>query len=256
MKRALGYLALGLGTYLVALLATFPAARAYALAHAYLPPQLAQLAVGPGGIEGTVWTGRVRDLRLDGLAFGELRWRLAPWSLFLGRLDGRLAGRLADGNLESGVDLARDGSVSLHELQGRLPADTLTRRLSGLPVAAAGTLNFGISELVLRGDRLQRLEGPVVWSGARLVAPVALDLGALKVDFHTGDDGRIGGRLEDGGGPLALAGSVSLEADGRYRVDARLGTRPGASKGLRQALARLGPADAHGRVRLRFQGRL
>lgn len=169
-----------------------------ALPHLPPPPGLAAAAV-----EGSLWRGRLRDARWHGAALGDLRLGLSPLPLLSGRQMLRLrAGEarlsLSDGRLR-GIDDAH-GVLALPSLQGlRLRAWLEDARML---FDARGCRDAGGRvriELALPGDAV----APVVLAGT----PAC--------------DGRRGTLVllpEDTSGPLLPEATLTIGADGRYRV--------------------------------------
>lgn len=235
MKRRLAALVgLGLGTWLIALVATVPAAWALAL----LEPH----GVEPAGVSGTVWDGRAQLLALDrGPRLRSVEWEVVSWRLLTGRLaadvglelagaraEGRLA-RTLDGRVEA-IGIAVRGGVEglagmVAERVGRSP-----------PAALDGHLRARIDRAVVADDRLRTVAGRFEWSDAAITAPVEIALGTVRGRLAPADDShRL--RVDGSGGAVAIDGVVAIDADGGYRADLRLEPTPAAPPGLAELLA-------------------
>ena len=83
MKRVVRLAALGVGAYLLILIATFPAARI----SASLEDQVADLAMN--GVSGSVLSGQAVQVVYQGLDLGTVHWQFRPLLLLLGRLEYR-----------------------------------------------------------------------------------------------------------------------------------------------------------------------
>lgn len=195
---------------------------------------------------GSVWNGRCAGLSLRGSRSGDLSWVLRSPSLRSWRLPVQFAWQRGDSSIEGVLSIAFAGvetlhisraDVSLQTLRDALPADLALRAVAGL----AGRLQGNGVELRLQSARLQGVQGRLTLRNTRL-----LRLDAVLGDFAAELQGNRG-RFTDLGGPLQLAGELRLEADGRYRVDAKVEARAPA---LRQALGLVKPAE------LAIEGRL
>lgn len=253
MKRPLLYALLGLGAYLITLLASFPAVLAYRWAGPWLDKSPITLAA----VEGRVWEGRAGMLSYQKRPLGRVSWSLSPSALLLGQLSLSWKLDLEEGTVQGEASLARDGELVLHELKGRLPAAQLTALYPIPMVSIDGLVALRLDEVLIQGGQLLRARGQLGWHQAAITAPQALGLGdlLLTLDERKGEGG-IRGLLQDQGGPLQAEGEVLLEPNGRYHINGRLAAREGRQSALARALAMLGRADAGGWVNLKFTGKL
>jgi general secretion pathway protein N len=224
-------LALGLGVYLAFTAVSFPASVAYRW---FAPPALALAS-----IEGTIWRGSAAYGGIEGLAFSGLRWQLHPAALLRGRVSLTAELRLADGNMRANLTASGNGIeltdvrattdlqafrdwLSLGDVRGRMSASLDTLDLvDGWPVAASG--NVRIADLAIP---------PVVPVSGVTIIP----LGNFAADVAPAHDPGISAVLSDEGGPLELAGSVTLSPGGAYVLDARIKPRAGAPDVLVEGL--------------------
>ncbi len=231
MPNRYAWIALGLGAYIAFALSTFPAAAAYRW---FAPPEL-RLA----GVEGTVWSGRAALASAGDFPMRDLRWNIDAPPLLLGRVVGRARAALAEGFVETEVTVFPRGEIELRNLK-------MSTSLASLATAAPigdvrGQLAATFERIALRDGwpveaigqaRLARLSAPAFGPGGR-GAPVPL--GDYELTFVESDEG-IAASLRDTGGPLEVAGRVTLDAMRRYRVEAAVAPRAGASPELVRAL--------------------
>lgn len=256
MKRFLRYSLVGLACYLAFLVVLFPAAQAYRFAAEPLQKALPQLELG--GLEGSVWNGRVDALVYRKAWLGEVHWQLSPLSLLLGKAQLKTLLQSREGYLQSRIRTPLGGGdIEMAEIEGRLPINELTRFVPYLPVVLGGLVSFDLPGLALSAEgRLLAAEGTVIWNQAAVRAPQALDFGDLQLVLHTEEQGRIVGEISDRGGPLKVEGTLELEPDGRYRVEAGVVAAADAPAPLKQSLGLLGRPDAQGRYRLNYNGKM
>jgi hypothetical protein len=77
------------------------------------------------------------------------------------------------------------------------------------------------------------------------------------VTFVPAAEREVAAQFADEGGPLAVTGTVRLDAARAYTFDALIAPRPGADESLVQGLAIMtGEPDAQGRRRLTLTGTL
>lgn len=240
MKRLVLALA-ALGVVAFALLAWTPAA--------LVLPRLVPSALSLQDVRGTLWHGQAGQVYWHGQALGTLAWDAAPAALLRGGFEVRL--RLA-GPLPATARL-RQGLAGSHFEQVRLdlPAHWLDGALATPALQPRGRIEVSLARARFGKGRWQALDGQAHWRAAALTGVAAAGLGDLRADFALVAPGRLEGRLQDEGGPLALDGRFDVDAAG-YRVQARLRARDPA---LQPALQWLGQAAGEGR-QLELQGPL
>jgi general secretion pathway protein N len=246
------WLALGVGAYLAFTLAALPAGTAIRW---FAPP-----GVVLSGIQGTVWSGAAAGAVAGGLNLQDLRWRVRPWSLLLGRLSGSLEARLADGFVNTDV-VASARRVQFSNLRGgaSLPALASVLPVGGMRGQASAQLSAfeitnGWPSRVVGELKVAGLEvAPLVPGGSRGLLP----LGDYTVTFGEAPQGSLAARFVDNGGPLEVSGSVTLGASREYMLDALVEPRAGAPEQLVEGLKFMtSEPDPEGRRRLTLTGSL
>ncbi len=248
-------LAVGAITYLVVLIALFPAGHAVGLIAPRLAP--AGLSLAAHGITGTVWSGSAETVSVNGTYAGQVEWRLRLLSLITGRVGIDWQARLGDeGHAAGRSRIAPDGTMTIQGLEATVTAEAAYARFPYLPVVPTGELTLSLSELRIEQGRPTGATGQVAWSEAGLSAPQPLRFGELRLALETSPQGEIIGRFADGGGPLQTEGTVTLSPEGQYRLDLLLTPAPDAENSLKQGLMLVGRPDARGRARLQLNGQI
>jgi len=245
----------GLLAYLVALVLTFPAERAYAHWQA---SESANKSIALSGITGSVWSGKAAMAMIQAQPLEKLEWTLRPWSLLFGQVGLSWRFQLSESGKATGyaqatTALGLDGSIAFESLEARLPASMIARIAKASALRPIGTVNLNLHDVLWDGKTLRSVDGRVVWSGAgiSLLKPIAL--GDQSITLETVDD-VVKGVLSDGGGPLALGGLVTVDAEGKYEFSGSLAARNAPD--LERALRSLGRVGADGRVKLKRSGTL
>ncbi len=253
MRLPLGWIFAGAGAFALALVATLPASQALPRAATLL--QARGIAVSASGIDGTVWSGRLAEARVAGLSLGASEWSLSPWRLLLGEAGVDFRTRPAGGALSGRARLGTD-HVALSGMEGDLPAGVLLQGVSlPLPVEVDGKVTLRIEQLDWRAGQFEAAAGTLLWRQAAIVSPTPVRLGDLRVALAPGPNGTLIGKLSDGGGPLGIAGDLTL-GKGSYRLDATLTARADAEPALAQSLPLLGRPDGKGGYRVTWAGRI
>lgn len=250
-------LVFGLLAYLVSLVLTFPAERAYSHWQA---SEQANKAFALSGISGSVWSGKAAMAMIQGQPLENVEWTLRPWSLLFGQVGlswrfqlPEAPGTDAQGYGQGTTALGLDGSVSFDTLEARLPAGMIARIARAGALRPIGSVNLNLQDVLWDGKALRSAVGRIVWTGAgiSLLKPIALGDQAMTLD--TADD-VVKGVLSDGGGPLSLDGLLTLTAEGQYEFSGSLAARN--SPELKNALRSVGRAGTDGRIKLKRTGTL
>lgn len=206
---------------------------------------LASRGVSARSIEGSVWSGTIRDLRLGRLSLGDMDARLSPLALLNGEivLGMTRAGDSADPT-PLAFDLGSSGTMlTLRNATGEVPASDLLAPLPVRSVALDGvTIGFDGKacsqssgavrvniEQSLFGITLQRgLSGTLRCDGTELLLPLKGQSGLEQMD-------------------------IRITGDGRYAADFRL---DGLSSGMGAALGALGFRPQGDGMAITINGRL
>lgn len=213
---------------------------------AFLPLRAAMGWAAPGNvtarsIEGSVWSGRIGDLRVGPLPLGTLEAGLRPWPLLLGRAEfaldrkgdapfAALASASGDAVRLSGVN----GVVALPDGLGGLPVTSLNfgdfsvQMADGKCAKADGTLGM---EIASPGPLLAQaitLSGKARCEGGALVVPIQGPGGMERLTLRIAGNGRwqadlvLGGLPPEVSGPLLQggftprAGGVGIGTSGQF----------------------------------------
>jgi general secretion pathway protein N len=244
---------LGLGAYVAFTLATFPAGTALRW---FAPPEVTFAGVG-----GTLWSGSAASCAAAGFRAEALRWRVRPASLLLGRISANIEARIPGGFL-AGDLIASPSSVRFSELRAETSVPVLVSVVPALQ-GMRGQASVALESLVLENGwpasitgelKLAGLEAPpLISDGSASLVP----LGDYTVTFVPAPAGQIAANVVDNGGPLEVAGTVSLDTARNYTIDVLVEPRAGAPEMLVEGLRyTTSEPDAEGRRRLSLNGSL
>jgi general secretion pathway protein N len=189
-------------------------------------------AVGDAGLtaraaEGSVWAGKLRDVRFGDVALGDLDAHLSPWPLLLGRArieldsDVDTPARAVHGAVGVSRTGVRADDVNATIAPGRLFAplpvtglvlEALSVRFEdGACVAAEGRVRATLAGDVAGVAMPSALSGSVRCEGRALLVPLASQAGAERVDLRIEGDGRYRATVTlQPGDPAALARLATL----------------------------------------------
>ena len=235
----------GLVTFVVAFVMTFPARIAYEW---FAPP-----AVHLSGLDGTIWNGSATEASAVGLYLRDVKWRLRPLRLLTGKLAASIEASPSSGFLEADVAVGLGGDISLENVNGSLPLRDFSAiaRVPGL----AGNASLQIVELRLRDGLPVAAEGTL--AVADLVAPMvdAGPIGTYRAEFFT-NEGAVVASIEDVNGAFDLAGSLTISADRNYQFIGKVAATDSTSEKLRGQLRFLGSPNDRGQHDIRLEGQL
>lgn len=243
---------LGFLSYVVFLVAFLPAGWL-----AWGATTLSQGTVHIGTPQGTVWSGR-GELQIHGAlgaqSLGDLRWRVNPLWLPLGRLQVKLRG-LGSGDGEAELQVGGE-HMRIESLRATLPV-----QIAGLVYAPAsffaptGQLQLDVPQLEVNASGLHG-NATVLWRGAGGRFTGDTSLGDYRIEI----DGRgetaaitlstVSGRLE-----LAGTGQWRVAGDGNLRFTGHAVARSDAAQ-LEPLLNALGRDQGGGRRPITFASRV
>lgn len=208
------------------------------------------------GLQGAWMEGALSGISLNGrLVAQDIRWKLRPLQLLLGRAAVQFAG--------GGQIATLEGSAAISLLSKRLTNFRFAGGIKNLAMAAGyayvpvdGQAGGMLEKLVFTKAGLDTVEGHLSLTG--LLWTLARDpvlLGDFHAKLSTQPDA-ITAVIESPSGPLQAKGTAKLLPDQRYEVDLLLKPRPGASDLLLNYIRTLGAPDAQGNYHLQQKGRL
>lgn len=215
--------------FAVALAAFMPLGTALALT------QAGAAGLRAGAVSGSIWNGRLDDMRLGGIRFGTVAARLDPVSLLSGARRLHLESREASATLVEGRLRGFDGADAVIDIA-----------LLGLPVE--GVVRLQGASVLFENGKCSSAKGRVIadiahgaWKGPALQGEWVCD-GAAAV-------ARLSGR--DAGAEANL--TLSVDANARYRLQTRVS---GSDAALRLALGLAGFVEGEGGMLRSDSGRL
>ena len=245
MKRILSYLGITLSFYLMFLIATLPAERAYDWFKAQVPN------IKVYALDGSVWSGKADAIEIDGQVLREFEWSIRLMSLFMGRVESEISfdnnASWAKGSVGKSL---LSGDILVKDLTGQVSAEELQSMLPSIPAKLGGSFQLTFDDLAYSTDAsvLTLAEGYVDWRDASVTVLQKAAIGDFQVDLTTTDLGISGVFSDANAGPLSVQGSLTLSPDKTYQVDATLNVRDKSRQDLVQSLRFLGQQDARGNV--------
>lgn len=236
LKRSL---ILAIFLYVLSLLWNLPAATVWKSLADRLP-----VPVTLHGLTGTLWSGQVGRIEVDGIDQGALSWDWRPAGLLKGAISLDLDWRPRNGqvNAELHAGLRR---VTLREVNGRLDAASMAA-VNKAPFVLAGSWLLDVPLLELNNlEHVGQASGRLVWDSAAGGLPQPIPLGHLSAELQ-GVDGWLNFTLSDQGGPLGLQGTARWRPGQPMELNTRLQARSTADAVLVGGLGLLGTPGPDG----------
>lgn len=226
MKQKFGLIGLSLVVYIIFLIAKLPAEQVF---HRISLPSNITVT----GVSGSVWNGKARELRYQGLSVEDVKWQLSALPLLWGsawfELDAGNAQRADQISFkgEMATRLASDVVLSSSDFILHLPTDQVLANVSlPLPVMAGGRFRVTLQELDFN-QSCESLLGTGEWLNASVMGTQgSIPLGVFKADL-TCVEGSINALVAE---PNMLGLSLNaqvrsmrdINVSGRFKPDAQL----------------------------------
>lgn len=242
MKRR-KLLLLGLLVFLGTLILQTPAS----LLHHWLAPRLASSPIQFQGLSGTLSSGRVARVDLQGRPLiGDLAWDLRALQLLIGRASFLLSGG-SGGLLVNGTAfVVPSGTVALSDFRLSDPLRAVAAAAGQAFVPAEGQVGADIDTLKLRDGWPVKAEGLVTvrslaWKLGRNPVP----LGDYQARLETETAG-IKATLGTLGGALEVSGEARIGQDRSYELHIQMRPRPDAPPEVGNLVRSVGQPDTQG----------
>lgn len=210
------------------------------------------------GVSGSVWEGRAAQWIARGVALGPASWRVDRASAFARAPRGALGfeGDAVNGTLDFAASRGADGArvLTLDRVRGRFPATLLAPALDTPGLEFLGTIELDVAKVTLIDGRLATVDGHAEWRDLGVRGFGAISLPGLALTLAPTGPESFAGELRDLGGPLAVEGSVRVDA-GQVLVEAVLRERE-PNPTLAQLLTLIGQRRPDGGSYLRIEGQL
>ncbi|WP_440996144.1 type II secretion system protein N [Arhodomonas sp. SL1] len=179
--------------------------------------------------QGSLWNGGAGAVRVNGQLIRDVGWRVDAGALLRARLALDLRGRPGDdGTLDGHIAMGPGGRLRLEDVRADMDVDTLLGwlRRGALAPVANGRVEANLRHLAMEGERLVSAEGLLSWRGASLYLGAERPLGDIHLRLRPRDGDGVDGELTARNGPLTLDGTLTVEGDGAFRLQARIQPDP------------------------------
>lgn len=192
-------------------------------------PETVRLA----GIDGTIVSGKAREIVVDGFPLRDIEYHYMPSCIPLLKICYRID--YSQGKVQAAYDLL-NGDTEVANARIQYPVTELTRHLPNLIVQPVGHIELEIDELNIVEGRPLALSGKLIWRDFGLDDDgIKLIVGDYQADF-TGDPQKYEFKLKDLSGELDVKGKGRIDAGGAYDVEIRIVAAGDIEPQVRQVL--------------------
>ncbi len=211
-------------------------------------------AIDPSG---SLWHGSFAQVSVHGHAVGAVEWNIHPLPLVGGKLSTQLRWIKGGFVVDAALD-ARGASVYVHDVTGGGAIEDLADL--GITRGWSGSAQVAIAELRIEDQKITAANGTVTLATLKSPKFGDADIGGYEFALSPQSvqpDGTAIAQVRDLGGPLQLAGSLSIvPAQSLLTFSGALKERAGLPPPLLeelQDLAQIRGRDAQGRVPLEIE---
>ncbi|AZZ96843.1 type II secretion system protein N [Pseudoalteromonas sp. R3] len=247
MKKIISLVLVFLLAFSVFVAITMPASVALQLSQGALPR-----ALSVGAVSGSVWEGRISEVRYENVQLNDVTWQLNGWGL----LTGQLQGKVRFGSPRTLEEISGNSNFSMSLLDKSAKLDNAILRFSveqamqqvtlPLPVEAKGRVILSIDEYRSGQPYCEALNGEI--------SSPNIDIKGLTGWFSIGD---MSGALTCKSGDIAvtvdpenrlgLRADATLAANMQFRVAGNIKPEASLPKEVHDAVKFLGRPDSEGR---------
>lgn len=250
MKRNIKLLLLGISSFFVFMLVTFPAEYAYQYVQARIKPLYLS------NLDGTLWTGSAGVVQYQSEHLGELSWSLHPHDIIRGRLETDFS--LNANQLQTSGTAGKEffGTAYAENIEGHLSAAFFGKHIGIKTFTPAGKLRFSMQRMEFSPKgRLESAVGNIMWEQAGISSPAQVIFGNLNILVSTEKEGIVF-NISDENSPIKIEANLLVCPDGKYELNGKLTPTPAAQEGFSKSLALLGKPDKNGVIKIKYAGRL
>ncbi|MEJ2142143.1 MAG: type II secretion system protein N [Gammaproteobacteria bacterium] len=232
------------------MLATLPAKM---VIHRVLPVSTSSI-VQYHDISGSIWKGQATQFTVKQIPLGKLEWALSSLPLLWGTADLQLTARREGSLIITDAAISPD-KISLKDTRFEMAIADLMPLLYGYPISIDGKINALFQNIEIAPASRFVINGRAVLTDIETVAPQALSLGNLVLNFEENENGtRI--TVNDQQGPVQVDAVITLAETGFYTVNATLIPQATADPAIKNMLLMFSKADNQGRHTINTRGRI
>lgn len=253
--KILGYIGLGLISYLIFMVLLFPAA-----------PVVDRLALAPAsltGVSGPLWSGKVDTVEFpnDSMPTGpdmfeieNVSWRVAPLKLLTGAGATNIDFEAYGGTGEGLIAQSFTGTTSIEDFTYEAEGKSLSVLLE--PFAKiGGVFTINVANMQMLNQQPESLEATIIWKNASLVEPLIAKLGDMELTIKPVGEKHVA-KISSNGGQLDIDGSADIEKNGDFKSNIVIKPKQGAPQVVVDMLRGIARPSSDGSYKIRRTGNI
>nr|WP_256261037.1 type II secretion system protein N [Shewanella sp. NIFS-20-20] len=210
------------------------------------------------GISGSIWSGKINQLSIDGRQLDDLRWQMTPLQLLSGKVAAHIqvGSRATLVNAKANVAYGMSG-LALSDVRFEAPVAWLIGN-SRLPfrTKAQGEVTVLLTDFTQGAPWCSQLDGKAFASGLQVDNQFGqYPLGQLQLAMSC-TDGQVMVNIDETTNGLGLSGSATVGEQMQVALTAKIRETNTMPDDLKKALTFLGQPDSQGYYPLKFNGRV
>ena len=238
----------GLLIFLLFLLVKLPASVAY--------PLVKNSINGPDmvGLKGTLWSGQAAGMQVMNQSFQNVYWEFHPLALLAGSVNMDIDIRDPQYPLKADISTGIvSGELEAEQVKGKLPAGILQQLPALALVSLSGELHINIKRLLLVDNEPRAADGEILLSQVYLQQPLQTKIGSIQLTMSD-QDNQLQVKIKDQQAPIAIDGTLKLQAGHKYSFSAKLNPGANADNTLVSMLRNVSRIEADGTMNIQYQG--
>lgn len=253
--KILGYIGLGLISYLLFMVLLFPAA-----------PVVDRLSLAPAslsGVSGPLWSGSVDTVEIpndtlptgpDYFELNNVAWRVAPLMLLQGAGATNIDFEAYGGSGGGLVAQSFTGNTFVEDFNYESDGQSLSVLLE--PFAKiGGTFTINVAEMQMVNQKPQSLDATIIWKNASLIEPLITKLGDVALTIKPDGEKHVA-NISSSGGQLDITGTVDIEKNGDYKSNIVIRPNQGAPQVVVDMLRGIARPTSDGAYKIRKTGNI
>jgi len=203
-------------------------------------------------VSGTIWSGKVQNLKYSGIDLGTVSWKLQPLYLMTGAVAANVSMIKNQQHINTWAKLSLSGKLELEETRFSINLSSLQPLTYGMPFSYVGMASGYFPVSYIYKNNYVGINGKLSLNNLEMISPQRQHFGDFVIDFRAENDGMTSGRVKDNSEQLNMSGQLTLDKNGIFNFTAKLAAREKDSS-LDNVISFLGIKDATGRVQLSHQ---
>ena len=209
------------------------------------------------GLKGTLWSGRVEQLDIQGWHLEELDYELGFFTLLTGNMGGNA--QLNKGDIIGSLDFETDGAknLSIGDASIETEAYLFEKYLPFPGIKLDGSISTQHLFATIENKKPKRLDGFTTWDDASItIRNNVIKLGKFQINWTTDPTSQlIVGNIVKTANELSLNGRITLDKEGLFEFKGSISSN--IQKGIYNAFLLFADGKANnGRLPIKYKKRL